>query len=67
VSYETRVKMVHPDWDKIQVEDEVARIMVDTGRSVTNPDTFTGDVGGGVGTPGGAADPNAQVPVPAGG
>jgi A118 family predicted phage portal protein len=30
ISFDTRVRMVHPEWDDIQVEDEVARIRADT-------------------------------------
>ena len=46
-STQTLVEMLHPDWDETQVRDEVERIQAQTGRAVTDPGTFTGDVGGG--------------------
>lgn len=42
VSYETRVRMVHPEWDDQQVQAEVARIRAESGSQVEDPDTFTG-------------------------
>lgn len=41
-STETLVRMVHPGWDDIQVADEVARILAETGRRVEDPAVFTG-------------------------
>lgn len=42
VSIETRVRMVHPDWEDGQVREEVKRIREDTGATVQDPGTFTG-------------------------
>lgn len=42
VSVDTRVRMVHPDWDDPQVAAEVDRIHEDSGASVQDPETFTG-------------------------
>lgn len=42
VSVQTRVEMLHPDWDDRQVAEEVARIKGDTGVTVEDPGTFTG-------------------------
>jgi hypothetical protein len=39
VSTRTKVEMVHSDWDKTRVDEEVKAI---EGRPVENPDTFTG-------------------------
>lgn len=47
ISYDTRVRMVHPEWDDDQVKDEVKRLREDFGRTVEDPGTFTGDLGGG--------------------
>lgn len=42
VSYETRVRMLHPDWDDRQVREEVQRIRTDTSQPpVEPPDVFT--------------------------
>lgn len=42
VSTETKVRMVHPDWDDTQVAEEIERIKGDTGAAVEDPGTFTG-------------------------
>jgi hypothetical protein len=39
VSTRTKVEMVHQDWDKVRIDEEVKAI---EGRPVENPDTFTG-------------------------
>ena len=42
-SIETKVRMLHPEWEKPEVDEEVARIKKDTAPpQVENPDTFTG-------------------------
>jgi len=40
-SAETRVRMLHPEWDDQAVDDEVAAIMEEFGASVTEPDQIT--------------------------
>lgn len=52
-SIQTKVAMVHPDWDDAQVQDEVARIQAETNTPVPDPTTF-----GGGDTP----DPSAPTP-----
>jgi hypothetical protein len=42
VSYDTRVRMVHPEWTDDQVEAEVLRIRDASAISVQNPDTYAG-------------------------
>lgn len=43
-SIDTKVRMLHPDWEDDQVSAEVALIKEETGGApVINPDTFTGD------------------------
>src|SRR5690606_1064449 len=37
-STETLVRMAHPDWDDRQVEQEVNRILAESGRAVPDPD-----------------------------
>jgi A118 family predicted phage portal protein len=37
-SAETRVRMLHPEWDDKQIDDEVTAIMDEFGASVTDPD-----------------------------
>lgn len=44
ISIETRVRRVNPDWDDTQVREEVRRIREDN--RVTDPGTFTGELGG---------------------
>jgi hypothetical protein len=47
-STDVRVRLVHPEWDDDQVDAEVARILAETGRAVSDPATFRGfDQGGG--------------------
>lgn len=41
-STETLVRHLHPDWDEPQIAEEVDRIMRESGRTVTDPDLFTG-------------------------
>ncbi|WP_063628947.1 phage portal protein [Amycolatopsis taiwanensis] len=56
-SIETKVRMLHPDWDDPAVTKEVDRIKAETGSApVVNPDTFTGDTG----TP---ASPPTELPA----
>lgn len=43
VSTEIKVAMLHPDWTKKQVAEEVERIKTETGLSVINPDMGLGD------------------------
>lgn len=38
LSIETKVRMIHPDWEHEQVEAEVKRIMEETGQAMPNPD-----------------------------
>lgn len=46
VSTETKVRMLHSDWDDTEVKEETARILKEAGpMQVENPDTFTGDPG----------------------
>lgn len=42
VSAQTKVEMLHPEWDDNKIAEEVARINGEAGITVTNPDTFTG-------------------------
>ena len=42
VSYDTRVRMVHPEWDDAKVEAEVLRIRDASAITVQDPDTYTG-------------------------
>ena len=42
ISIETRVRRNNPDWDDTQVKEEVEKIRLDFGKSVEDPDTFTG-------------------------
>lgn len=44
VSIETKVRMVHPDWDDKQVRDEVKRIRED--QPIRDPGAFTGNLDG---------------------
>lgn len=45
-STETKVRMLHSDWDDTEVKEETARILKEAGpMEVQNPDTFTGDPG----------------------
>lgn len=37
-STQTRVRMLHPDWDQTDVDDEVARILTESGHPVPTPD-----------------------------
>ncbi|MGW7413422.1 phage capsid protein [Streptomyces sp. NPDC054863] len=37
VSVDTKVRMVHPEWDETAVQEEVARILTETGQSVPDP------------------------------
>lgn len=63
ISTETAVRMLHPDWEDEDVDEEVTRIQGQAGRNVVNVDTFTGDVGGNI--PGGqdnTGDPTQQEP-----
>ncbi|MEV4053027.1 phage portal protein [Amycolatopsis sp. NPDC049688] len=47
-STETKVRLLHPEWEKSEVDEEVARILKESGpMQVQNPDTFTGDLGDG--------------------
>lgn len=56
ISTQTKVEMLHPDWDEVEVQDEVERILKETGAGpVVNPDTFTGDLGP-TATPGNPGD-----------
>lgn len=50
-SVETKVRMVHPDWDDTQVAEEVERIKGDSGALVEDPGTFTGAPPGGPNAP----------------
>lgn len=52
-SKQTLVEMLHPDWDKIQVDEEVARIMAAAPPAPTDPTTFN---------PGGPEPANANQP-----
>ncbi|MFI6266149.1 phage capsid protein [Micromonospora sp. NPDC051006] len=38
ISTYLKVKALHPDWEKTEIEEEVDRIKADTGRSVEDPD-----------------------------
>jgi hypothetical protein len=42
VSIDTKVRMVHPDWDEEQIEDEVEAIKSESGAMVPPPDLFGG-------------------------
>lgn len=45
-SIETKVRMLHPEWEKAEVDKEVDAIKKDTAPpQVENPETFTGDPG----------------------
>ncbi|MFB9687694.1 phage portal protein [Amycolatopsis plumensis] len=45
-STETKVRMLHSDWDDTEVKEEVGRILKEAGPlQVENPETFTGDPG----------------------
>ncbi|WP_086846810.1 hypothetical protein [Amycolatopsis kentuckyensis] len=47
-SAETKVRMLHPEWDDTEVGEEVGRILKESGpMQVENPDTFTGEPGDG--------------------
>jgi A118 family predicted phage portal protein len=46
-STNVRVRLVHPGWDDVQVDAEVARILAETGRAVPDPATFRATEGGG--------------------
>lgn len=46
VSTETLVRLVHPDWEDQRVNAEVARILAENGRTVQDPESFTGGPGG---------------------
>jgi A118 family predicted phage portal protein len=46
ISTEQKVRRLHPDWDDPKVAEEVQRIAGELGRSVEDPDTFTGGPGG---------------------
>jgi len=48
-SAETRVRMLHPEWDDQAVDDEVAAIMEEFGASVTEPDQITPGLAEGAG------------------
>lgn len=50
VSTEIKVAMLHPDWTKKQVAEEVDRIKTETGLNVINPDMGLGDFEGRVTT-----------------
>lgn len=39
-STETLVRLVHPGWDDAQVDEEVARVLAESGQSVQDPATF---------------------------
>lgn len=45
-STETLVRMVRPNWDDTRVNAEVARILAENGRTVQDPESFTGGPGG---------------------
>lgn len=42
ISTEMKVRTQHPDWDDVDIDEEVARILVEFGKSVEDPGTFTG-------------------------
>lgn len=42
VSVQTKVEMLHPDWDEVRRDDEVKRILGESGRLVEDPGTFRG-------------------------
>ncbi|GGM77044.1 hypothetical protein GCM10012275_54610 [Longimycelium tulufanense] len=68
-SLQTRVEMLHPDWDADQVRAEVKRIRDDTGRAVVEPDLFRGiaekpDEPAGEGQGGDDEQPDEHVDVP---
>jgi A118 family predicted phage portal protein len=51
-STDTKVRMVHPEWDDDQVAEEIAKIRDDQKQQLTNvPDPFGGMGSGGSGTP----------------
>lgn len=37
VSVDTKVRMIHPEWDEDAVQAEVGRILTETGQAVPNP------------------------------
>lgn len=39
-STETLVRMLHPNWDAAEVDDEVAKVLAEAGTTVTDPVTF---------------------------
>ncbi len=43
-STETMIKMLHPDWEQGQVEEEVQKVMTEFGVSTMEPDPFMGDL-----------------------
>lgn len=46
VSTETKVRLLHPDWDDDEVNAEVAKISDESGINVVNPDTMDGNQSG---------------------
>ncbi|NUT31538.1 MAG: phage portal protein [Hamadaea sp.] len=57
ISTETKVRMVHPDWDDTEVGEEVRKILDE--QRVENADSFNGDFGNG-GSAGGGSDPDGE-------
>lgn len=45
-STETMVKMLHPDWEQGQIEDEVRKVMEEYGVATMEPDAMQGDLHG---------------------
>lgn len=56
-SIDTRVRMLHEDWDEPRIAAEVGRIMAESGRAVTDPGTFDN-------APAGPADVDQDEPAP---
>lgn len=59
ISTEMKVRTLHPDWEDTAVDEEVARILTEFGKSVEDPGTFTGG-------PPPPPEPAPGVPIPEG-
>ena len=44
ISTEIKVQMLHPDWTKKQIAEEVDRIKAENGLEMQEPDMFMGDL-----------------------
>ncbi len=62
-SIETLVQLIHPDWDKQNVDEEVAKIMEEKGISVVDPEQAFQQTAGLAANPDAPVSPAIQAPV----